>query len=73
MDDICLSVFRYTAAVDFVQRSGQTGFVQHQMLKFPYEGRKICVAAFRKMVLLCVIKLIYTELMGVFRKKGVEV
>jgi len=38
VDDLCLAVFRFTAAVDLIQQSVQSGAAQHFMLKFPQQS-----------------------------------
>jgi len=38
MDGLCLPVFQYTAAVDYIQQPVQTGSAQHLMQEFPYQS-----------------------------------
>jgi len=35
VDGLYFAIFRYTAAVDFIQQPPQTGSAQYVMLKFP--------------------------------------
>jgi len=73
MDGLCLPVFQYTAAVDYIQQPVQTGSAQHLMQEFPYQSLlKVKYEQLLTFVWSChfvTIKFTCSELTDVFRTK----